>query len=173
MLADPRDRGVLVPGVANRDARAVAQARLERLRRALQAGEPIGEMLYEAVQLGVWRGHAVTSFDVYVDALVGIDAARAHALVDEETARRGVPPGPLRDYDVAIWYRIESAMLAAGVEGTVRHDGTRLWIGLEAGAMPVLARQLPLALRQMWTDRLVQQRRERAARRRRVSDQSG
>ncbi|MCZ7683571.1 MAG: hypothetical protein M5U28_34270 [Sandaracinaceae bacterium] len=80
-LDDPRPV-VLVPGVANRDARAVYEARERRIRAALERGdrEAAAVELAEAARLRLWRAHSVVGWDVLVEHVLGLAPEEAAAL---------------------------------------------------------------------------------------------
>jgi putative intracellular protease/amidase len=121
-LKDPRVIA-MVPGVANRDARALYEARVAELKQA--AGPPrdeaaLAEALAEAVRLGLWRGRSVTSFDAFAEEVLRIPAAEARELAQQGAARMGAPCERATDEAVAAWMRCEAALREAGVRGRVR-----------------------------------------------------
>jgi hypothetical protein len=122
----------LVPGVANRDARAVAEARRDRIRRACQrhpddpeATRELGVLLAEAVRLGLWRGLSVTGFDAFAEDLLGLSTGEAHRLASEGAAELDAPEEQASAESVAIWMRAEAALLEAGIEGRIGCRGER------------------------------------------------
>ncbi len=120
-LKDPRPVA-LVPGVSNRDARAVCDARVERLE-ALQASGPeeaFGDALAEAVLLGLWRGRALTGFDALVGNVLSFPVEEANRLVEAGAAKLGLPPEPLRPELVAAWFRAEAGLLEEKHDARVR-----------------------------------------------------
>lgn len=145
-LADPR-AAALVPGVANRDARALFDARVDALREA-QAEHPndaaatdrLARGLAEAVLLGLWRGRSVTGFDAFAFDVLGIEPVEAARLADEGARALGVPRDRLTDEAIAAWMRTEVALLETGVRGAVRahpaDDGEVLRIELDVGRAP-------------------------------------
>lgn len=153
-LDDPRPVA-LVPGVANRDARLVYEARERRLRRALEAGDQDAAALElaEARQLRVWRGHSIVGFDVFVENVLGMAPAEVEALLrraDELGLASEVPT----DDVVATWMRAEAGLLEACPDAVVRlrghGDGARLVLEVPvADAAAALAgagrREAPLA----------------------------
>ena len=120
-LRDPRTVA-LVPGVANRDARAVYEARVSRLSAALAEGDEaeLGAGLLEAVQLGLWRGRSVTGFDALAEQVLGLDAGRGRQLALSEAEARSVPCDRCREPTVAAWLRAEAALLEVGIAGRMR-----------------------------------------------------
>lgn len=125
-LKDPRAAGVLVPGVANRDARRVYEARADALRRA--DGEEREELLAEAQLLQVWRGFAITGFDAFVEDALGFPLEEARAQAARGAERLGVPLAPLSDDRVALWMRAEVGLLDAGGRVTCRGEELRLHV---------------------------------------------
>ena len=134
---DPRPV-LMVPGVANRDARAVCEARERRIRAARDAADraTLAIELAEAARLRVWRGHSVVGWDVWVEELLELDLAEAEALRDEGVATVGSAepaPEPL----VAVWMRAEAgAVEALGPDAAVRLEGDTLRFALPAEAAP-------------------------------------
>jgi len=125
---------MMIPGVANRDARAVADARLEVLDRLVgrsRDGENVTSevetALAESVLLGLWRGKALTGFDAMVDNLLGMPVDEAQALATRGCERLGVTVGPRSEAFVAVWFRTEAALLDHGFPGraSVRVDEKR------------------------------------------------
>lgn len=109
----------LVPGVANRDARAVFEAHLEGLQEARRghpddpaATEQLAEGLRDVVRARLWRGRSLTGFDVLVEQVLDLPAQEARALVGEIQ--------PFTDEATAIWLRAEAALLEHGIAARVR-----------------------------------------------------
>jgi hypothetical protein len=126
---DPRPvTATLVPGVANRDARMVTEARVRRLRKAIDAGDEsaLAEELAEAVRLGVWRGQSVVDFDAFAEAVLGIGAPRARALAMQGAAAMGAPCELADEATVALWMRAEAGLLEAAPDARVALRGERL-----------------------------------------------
>lgn len=122
-LRDPRTTG-LVPGVANRDARAVCDARVTELERLLEkrtAGENVdaelGRCLAEAVATAVWRGRSVTGFEPFAVHVLRMTEDDATALAEAGRAALGWPEGRASEALVAIWFRTEAALREAGFPG--------------------------------------------------------
>lgn len=122
-LRDPRTTG-LVPGVANRDARAVCDARVadvERLMARREAGENVDDALAlelaEAVAMGVWRGRSVTSFDSFAVHVLRMTEEEASALAEKGRAALGWPEGRAPEALLAVWYRTEAALRESGFPG--------------------------------------------------------
>lgn len=138
-LRDPRTVA-LVPGVANRDARRVYDAREAALRAALAGGDDgeVDRLLAEAVLLGAWRGKSLSGFDAFVEEVLGLAAAEARDRAVRGGAALGVGElERLTDEGVAAWMRIEAALLeenVAGAQVAVRLEGRKEVIHL---ALPV------------------------------------
>jgi hypothetical protein len=111
-LKDPRPVA-LVPGVSNRDARAVCDARVERLEALRHDGaeEPLGDALAEAVLLGLWRGRALTGLEALAENVLGFSPSEAMRLAGAGASRAGLPCETLRPELVAAWFRAEAALL--------------------------------------------------------------
>ena len=126
-LKDPREGGVLIPGVANRDSRALYERRLAALRAASESER--GRLLAEACLTEIWRGYAITTFEAFVENVLGweLEAARAAARAGAE--EMNVPLKPMRDEDVALWLRVEIG-LADAPSARVTVDGTTLRISV-------------------------------------------
>jgi len=112
-LHDPRPV-VLVPGVANRDARAVCDARVRRLRAAAEDGgdEALALELGEAARMRVWRGHSIVGWDAFVENVLGLDRDRADALTEKGAELTGSAE-PASDDVVATWMRAEAGLIEA------------------------------------------------------------
>jgi len=141
-LRDPRPV-VLIPGVANRDARAVCEARERRIAAAHEAGDrdALAVELAEAAQLRVWRGLSIVGWDVWVDAVLGLDPEDANALRGE--------PEALDDEEIAVWVRAEAGLVEVDA-GAVRQRDGKLCFELEpelatAALAAVGRRMAPLA----------------------------
>lgn len=147
-LDDPRPR-FLVPGVANRDARDVYDARVASLRAAAEAHRAAPEDaparlalargLDEARALGVWRGRSVTGFDAFVEQVLGLEPAEAWALAGEAPEPL---PERISNEAIAVWMRVEAALAEHGVEGRVDvrvgDDGVeRVRFEAESAAFPL------------------------------------
>lgn len=122
-LRDPRTTG-LVPGVANRDARAVCDARVTDLERLLarraegeNVDEALGRELAEAVAMGVWRGRSVTSFDSFAVHVLRMTEEEATALAERGRLALGWPEGRATEALLAVWFRTEAALREAGFPG--------------------------------------------------------
>lgn len=122
-LNDPRPV-VLVPGVANRDARAVYEARERRVRAALEAGDEdtAAVELAEAMRMRLWRGHNVVGWDVFVEHVLALPVERAEALLARGAALSGTSE-PASDEVVAAWMRAEAGLLEASSAAVVRLRG--------------------------------------------------
>lgn len=126
-LRDPRPV-LLVPGVANRDARSVYEIRLQRTLAARDAGddELLAIELAEAARLAVWRGHSVVGWEVFVEEILQLEPERAIELRDrgaETVGSAELAPEPL----IATWMRAEAGMIEAlGPTAAVRLVGEHL-----------------------------------------------
>ncbi len=127
-LNDPRPV-MLVPGVANRDARTVCEARQERILAAAAAGdrEALALELYESAQMEVWRGKSVVSWDAWVEAVLGLDPVDAAALRGEVE--------PITEELAALWMRTEAGLALAGA-GAVRLRDGKLCFELDPALAP-------------------------------------
>jgi hypothetical protein len=123
-LKDPRPVA-LVPGVSNRDARAVHDARIERLRDLVDrraSGDEraaLAEGLAEAYLLGLWRGRALTGFGAMAVDVVGLPEDEAERLLADGLVAIGLPRETCRPELVAAWFRAEAALLEEGHVGKV------------------------------------------------------
>jgi hypothetical protein len=136
---DPRPAGTtLVPGVANRDARLVGDARVKRLRAAIASGDEVllSEELADAVRLAVWRTLNVVGFDVFAEAVLGIAADRGRALAKAGAARMGEVCRPADEETVALWMRAESGLLehAPDARVSLREERLHLDVPLDRAA---------------------------------------
>jgi hypothetical protein len=120
---DPRPV-MLVPGVANRDARAVYEARERRLRAALkQADRDAASLeLAEAARMQVWRGHSVVGWEVFVEDVLGISREEATQLRERGAALSGSSE-PASEDVVAVWMRAEAGLLESSPDACVRLRG--------------------------------------------------
>lgn len=127
-LQDPRPV-MLVPGVANRDARTVCEARQERIRAAVQAGDraALALELSESAQMEVWRGRSIVSWDAWVEAVLNLDPADAAALRGDVE--------PVSEELVALWMRAEAGLAEAGA-GAVRLRDGKLCFELDPALAP-------------------------------------
>ncbi|MGF1466957.1 MAG: hypothetical protein ACFCGT_12570 [Sandaracinaceae bacterium] len=127
-LRDPR-AVILIPGVANRDARSVFEARVRRIEKA-RADEDRAALaleLADARRLGIWRGHSIVGWEVFVEDVLGLDLAEADALAAEGAAQLGTDgseaPGPAAEAVVAIALRAEAGLLEAHPDAAARLRG--------------------------------------------------
>ena len=136
-LNDPRPV-VLVPGVANRDARLVYDARERRLRAAIAAGDrPALEVgLAEAARLQVWRGHSLVNWEVFAENVLGLEAA--DALAARRAGAKTVGSDEAADEElVATWMRAEAGLIeACGPEAAVHLVGDHLVIAVPVADAP-------------------------------------
>jgi len=136
-IDDPRPvASARVPGVANRDARLVYDARVKRLRAAMEAGDEraLGEALADAVRLRLWRAGAIVGFDAFTEAVLGVGAARARALAADGAAAIGEPCEPGDERVIALWIRLEAGVLEGSAEGRVSLRGGRFVLEVPVGA---------------------------------------
>lgn len=128
-LKDPR-AVMLIPGVANRDARAVYQARERRLREAIEAEdtEALALELVEARILRLWRGNSLVSWEAFVENVLGLDLAEADASVKDVE--------PATDETIATWMRAEAGLLEAVPDGAVRLRDDTLELSLPVARAP-------------------------------------
>lgn len=160
-LNDPRPVQ-LVPGVANRDARAVYEARERRLRGLVESGDraELGVALAEAARMQVWRGRSVVGWGVFVEDVLAMDRAEADALA-AEGARTVGGLEPATEEVVAVWMRAEAgAIEACGDDAVVHLRGERLVVDLPADEAPAALsaigrRATPLAREQAEAPRSV------------------
>jgi hypothetical protein len=163
-LNDPRPV-VLIPGVANRDARAVYEARERRIRAAWEAGDEdtVAIELAEAIRLRLWRAHNVVGWDVLVEHVLAIPLERAEALRARGAEQIGGAE-PASDDVVATWMRAEAGLLEASPTGVARLRGApgRERLVLEVpvtdaavGLAAVGRRSAPLAREQAQTPKSV------------------
>lgn len=125
-LDDPRV-GFAIAGVANRDARAVYDVRIERLRQLWAGGKPegvdletLGDQLCDAARLELWRARRLTDFAAFAEDVIGIDPAEAQSLAQQGAARQGVELTLLSQKDVAVWLRTEAGLQATDPKAEVR-----------------------------------------------------
>jgi len=132
-IRDPRPV-VLVPGVANRDARTVYTAREARIRAAMESGDraALALELAEAAWLGVWRGHSIVGWEAFVEAVLGLDLREA-----EELRAEGGGGEPPNEELVALWMRAEAGVvLAVGESGAVRLRDGKICFELDPETAP-------------------------------------
>lgn len=126
-LKDPR-AVMLVPGVANRDARTVYHAREKRMRAAIEAEntDALTLELREAIQLRLWRGNSIVSREAFVEDILGLGPDAAPD-VDAE---------PENDEVVATWMRAEAGLLEAIPDGAVRLVDGQLVLAIPVESAP-------------------------------------
>jgi hypothetical protein len=119
-LRDPRTIA-LIPGVANRDARAVFERRRDALRAAIESKDEAGlrRGLVDAVRLGIWRGGSLTGFDAFVENVLGLNPDEARKTAKSGVGEGEAPLDPLTEEGVAMWIRAEAALAEAEVDGRV------------------------------------------------------
>ncbi|MEM9070426.1 MAG: hypothetical protein AAGE52_18115 [Myxococcota bacterium] len=128
-LKDPRRAGALIPGVANRDARRVYDARASALQKA--EGDLRGDLLAEAVFLQVWRGFSITGFDAFVEDALGLSLPGAREEAEAGAARLERPLEALSDRLIATWIRAESALVETGGRVTCRGEHLHICVPFE------------------------------------------
>lgn len=128
-LKDPRE-GFTIPGVANRDARSVYDARVEGMRALWNGGnaepaalEQLGEDLLDARRLRLWRARRVTGFDVFAEDVVSLPSERARELSEAAAQRLGLSAEALDDRTVALWLRTEAGLYEGDPQARVRLRG--------------------------------------------------
>jgi hypothetical protein len=132
-IEDPRPAAAtLVPGVANRDARLVGEARVKRLRAAIADNdeERLADELSEAVRLAIWRALNVVGFDVFAEAVLGISPEHGRALAKQGAAKIGEVCKPEDEATVALWMRAESGLLEHAPDARATLRGGRLYMEL-------------------------------------------
>lgn len=130
-IRDPRPVQ-LVPGVANRDARAVYEHRARRLRALHEAGDEdaLAVELAEAARMQVWRGRSVVGWDAFVEDVLGLTREQAEALALRGAETVGSRE-PASEEVVAAWMRAEAgAIEGCGPDAIVRLRKDRLVIDL-------------------------------------------
>jgi hypothetical protein len=150
-LQDPRPVA-LVPGVANRDARLVFEARVEAMQALREDDVALGPLLAECLWLGLWRGRSVTGFDALVEEMLELPADHARGLAEVACRAVNLPPEPLSEELVAVWMRAEAALLELGEGRVFVHPvdgdtlGLRLSVGSASTALEAIGRKMaPLA----------------------------
>jgi len=137
-LKDPRAIA-LVPGVANRDARTVYDAKVEAVRAASPEDRPA--LLAEAAWTRWYRGRSITTLEALAEDVLEIPADDAKALAEEGAKAAGLPMDALRDPLVAAWFRavvaLEEEELVAEVRIVAGEKGARLRV--EVGPDPAQA----------------------------------
>jgi hypothetical protein len=122
-LRDPR-AVAMVPGVANRDARKLADARVEALIALIDTGangaEQVEFELAHAVRMGLWRGRSLTGFEALAENVLGLTTEDARARAERGAARAGMSNETASEEAIAIAWRTEVALLEAGLPGRVR-----------------------------------------------------
>lgn len=137
-LRDPRPVA-LIPGVANRDARSVADARVEAMRAmiAWEDQDSLDRAFADLMILRLWRGRSITGMDAFTEDLLELAPADARKAAERGAAATGRTLEPLDDVAVAAWLRTEAALLELGIDGRVGVDGEgRLALSFPAVAAP-------------------------------------
>lgn len=122
-LRDPRPVA-LIPGVANRDARAVADARVEAMRAmiAWEDQDALDRAFADLMVLRLWRGRSITGMDAFTEDLLELAPDDARAAAERGAAATGRSLEPLDDVAVAAWLRTEAALLEMEIDGKVGVD---------------------------------------------------
>lgn len=128
-LHDPRI-SALIPGVANRDARVAADARIGELERLLRdtspgaRGQAIADKLAEAEALGLHRGRSLTAFDALTTHVLGLEDGEVESLLEAGRPALGLGEHKLSEAGVAALLRSEAALREMGFEGfgRIRRD---------------------------------------------------
>ncbi len=118
-LRDPRASG-LVPGVANRDARRVFDHRVNLILARKSENQDLADALAEAWAMRLWRGRSIASFEAFVADVLELSPDDALQSVKRTCSSLEIPADGLSDEAIAIWFRSESALLDADLEGRVR-----------------------------------------------------
>lgn len=132
-LKDPRPQ-FQIPGVANRDGRALFEARVEALGQLDPAGDDYARALAEICWLRLWRGRSVTSFESFVEDVLGSDAAAARSAAERGAGERGLEP--LSDETVALWLRIEAAALETEAAVRIELEGEEMGLRFDLPKAP-------------------------------------
>lgn len=130
-LDDPRPgSAAAVAGVANRDARLVFDARVKRMRAAIERGDEqtLGEELLDAVRLALWRANNVIGFDVLAEAVLGVASDKARALAHAAAERLGEKAAIEDEVTLALWMRTEAGLLEHAPDASVRLLEGRLYL---------------------------------------------
>ncbi|MBX3247142.1 MAG: hypothetical protein KF901_08180 [Myxococcales bacterium] len=136
-LQDPRALA-LVPGVANRDARAVFEARVEAMIAYRDEEGPLSRLLAEALWMGLWRGRSVTSFDALAEEVLDLPGDEARRLAELACAGASMPAETLTEELLAVWYRAEAALLEAEVPGEITAADTEtLTVRVKVAPAPI------------------------------------
>lgn len=123
---------MLIPGVANRDSRAIYERRLSALQAAPEAER--GRLLAEAYVTRIWRGYAITTFEAFVENVLGWELEAARVAAEEGAKEMNVPLQSLPDEDVALWLRVEIGLVdAPSARVTVDGSTLKLSVSLEEG----------------------------------------
>jgi hypothetical protein len=162
-VRDPRE-GYTVAGVANRDARAVYDVRVERMRGLWSGGQAspealdqLGEELLDTLRLTLWRARRVMGFESFAEDVLSVPAARARELAAAAALRTGETADPLDERTVALWMRTEAGLFEGDPQARVRLAGAgterRIHLSLpvsvaSAGLAGAGARHAPLAREQ-------------------------
>ncbi|MBO6936218.1 MAG: hypothetical protein JJ863_14685 [Deltaproteobacteria bacterium] len=122
-LRDPRPVA-LIPGVANRDARAVADARVEAMRAmiAWDDQDSLDRAMADLTVLRLWRGLSITGMDALAEDLLELAPEDAKAAAERGAAATDRGLEPLDDVAVAAWLRTEAALLEMEIDAGVKVD---------------------------------------------------
>jgi hypothetical protein len=137
--------GFVIAGVRNQDARAVYDARVTRLRKAAADGDEaaLAKGLCDAVRLTIWRARNVTEFQAFAESVVGVSPERAQTLARAGAEQQGVSLEMLPAHVVALWLRLEAALLRSSPDASVGVSGVRDTLALE---LHVPAREIARAV---------------------------
>lgn len=115
----------LIPGVANRDARAICDARIERLIAARDSHNrgQLSQGLAEVFRMGLWRGRNLISFDALLEDVLGLRASEGRTLAEEGAAALSAPLVRADDRVIATWIRAEAGLIEAGSQCRVELHG--------------------------------------------------
>jgi hypothetical protein len=143
-INDPRP-AFLIAGVANRDARMVLSEYSDRLRAlsttddtadAADAQFELERTMAEVFWLRLWRGDSLTSFDSYVENVLGMNAAEAREAAERHAESEGRDLMPFSDEVIAIWLRAAAGAIEAGGTLRIREMGGELFFQVSVDEGP-------------------------------------
>ena len=137
-IEDSRE-AALVPGVTNRDARALCDDFVEQIRKAYQRGGAaaprLPRLMATAARLALWRGRSVTGFQSFAEDLLQISYDEALELAERGRQEMGLAEADASEAEVALWMRSLAALRSGDVHAEVwvqRAEDGRLRISVEA-----------------------------------------
>jgi hypothetical protein len=124
-LRDPR-AVALIPGVANRDARVVFDARVRRFGGLFKTDrDRAAEELAEARRLGLWRAKNLVGWNAFVEDILQLSLDAATELLGSREIK------PLSDVAIATWLRAEAGLLEIDDSATVHLRNDRLVLEID------------------------------------------